>query len=183
MKLPLWILFLGLLGMGGCTVVTDQVSLYGYLFTTSTPEGDSTVLPDADLFAYDLSGNLLAEGYEPYSNSPGYYRIAGLPASEPLVVVSRASADYTPTVLRGATQSTALYLDNGELYILPADVALAWVETFAEADPEGPASQHLDPDLDANGGFLVGSLRDSASWEGTRIEVEDLEGTDRKSVV
>jgi len=57
----------------------DTVNVYGYMVVGHELGDPPLVLSGAHLDAYDDAGELLAEGTEPYDDTPGYYRVRGVP--------------------------------------------------------------------------------------------------------
>jgi len=70
---------LACVGCGGSG--EDTVGIYGYLFVGPQLTDPPLVLSGARLEAYDAEGRLLATGSEPWDDTPGYYRVRGLPPS------------------------------------------------------------------------------------------------------
>jgi len=159
----------------GCVYEYDTVSVFAYLFTAPVLDAESTVLSGAAVDGYDLAGELISEGYEPYGDRPGYYRVPELPIDSEVVLVVREAGFWVPTVHSGRIRDSALYLDNGELFIYPLEDVRTYLEAWRRAAPEG-AQQTLDLEVDGDGGFVLGLLAEPEAWAGTRVAVEDAGG-------
>ena len=79
-RLILMALALACLSPGcGADDAAETVAIYGYVMVGHEQSDPPVVLTGGQLDAFDDEGRLLAEGSEPWSDTPGYYRVRGLP--------------------------------------------------------------------------------------------------------
>jgi hypothetical protein len=175
-----------LLGCPGSEEDTT-VNVYGYMVVGHELGDPPLVLSGARFDAYDDAGELLAEGTEPYDDTPGYYRVRDVPQeshvnliawSEPSVDIEGDDDDsaatsagddddsaeepvvesYVPTILSVWTPTANLYAYDGEVFILPYSWVNAFLASVAKAGLGRRVHEAVDPSDPANGGFVVGSI-------------------------
>lgn len=156
------VVLLALPGLG-CEEVSEQetVGIYGFMVVGLELSDPLLALTGGTFDAYDDEGALLSEGQEPWlEDRPGYYRVRDLPAETHVHLLCAANEDplFVPTVRPAWTATANLYTYEGEIYILE----YAWVEETLATLTEGGYGQivdeAIDPDDEANGGFLLGSM-------------------------
>ena len=160
----------------GCGEVSEQetVGIYGYMVVGLEVGDPMLALTGGTFDAYDDDGVLLSEGMEPWiEDKPGYYRVRELDPESHVHLLSAANGDplFVPTVRSAWTAAANVYAYDGEIYILEH----AWLEstlvTLSEGGYGHTIDAVIDPENEANGGFVLGSMADPETWEGTTFEV------------
>lgn len=112
-----------LLALTGCTPyeAPSSVRVQGWLYASTAPDEQTPVVPGVVAEALDADGALVAEGTEPFSDAPGYYRFSGLPpeAHHHYVFTPDTLDEHVPTVVSGATAPDDLYVDAGAFHLWP----------------------------------------------------------------
>jgi hypothetical protein len=166
---------LALVPLAGCgswileepAVQGGLVSWYGSILD-GPYTGDNQVLSGGEVLAYDLDGELLAEGTEPEVDSPGYWRLR-VPASTP-VAIHLAAEGMLPAVWRGSTPAAMGYWYTGALF---AYDQLLWLPFFEQF--EGQQGVSIQP-LDDGVCWLWGAPAEPEAWASAEIEILDGEG-------
>ena len=82
--------------LGGCTQyeLPEEVSLFGYLYSTSSPEEDSQQVHEVIQAAvWSADGEVLVEGTQPYDEYPAWWSFGPLAPDTPVHVVFEAPDD------------------------------------------------------------------------------------------
>ncbi|MFH1467458.1 MAG: hypothetical protein ABIO70_23945 [Pseudomonadota bacterium] len=132
------------------------------------PSADAGVFSGGDLTAWGLDGVQVAEGEEPWADSPGTWRLK-VPPEQP-VAIHLAGEGMLPSVWRGTTPAGQGYWYTGALF---AYEQATWRPFFEQFD-----GQH---------GLSVTALEDGVcwawfapdepeAWAGARVKLSDGEG-------
>ncbi len=130
--------------------------------------GENGVLSGGDVLVDDLDGERLAEGTEPYSDTPGYWKLQ-VPPGEP-VAIHLAGEEQLPAVWRGTTPTSTGYWYTGALFSYHEETWLPFFE-----DLEGQQGVSIEP-LGEDSCWLWGAPYDPDAWAGAEIELLDGEG-------
>ncbi len=171
----------------GCAgyVPPDTVRLQGWLYESPEPTVDTATVSAATATAWDPAGALVAEGDEPFSDSPGWYRFMGLPPEtlhHHVFSPPAGEADHpdelghVTTVIPGASAIDDLYVDAGTFHLWPRPVVQGWLTAWSLVGVQGAT---LDPDTEGDGGLIRGRTVDPAETVGLTLWVEAADGTSR----
>ncbi len=130
--------------------------------------GDNGVLSGGDVLVYDLEGELLTEGTEPFDDTPGYWKLK-VPPSEP-VALHLAGDGMLPTVWRGTTPAAQAYWYSGALFAYDLETWQPFLEQF-----DGQGGVTLEP-LGDEVCWLWGVPWDRDAWAGAEITVTGGDG-------
>jgi hypothetical protein len=144
-----------------------MVSWYGSILD-GPYTGDNGVLSGGEVLAYDLDGELLAQGTEPEADSPGYWKLR-VPATTP-VAIHLAAEGMLPAVWRGTTPGAMGYWYTGALFAFGEEIWLPFFEQF-----EGQGGVSIEP-LDHGVCWLWGAPAEPEAWAAADIEILDGEG-------
>lgn|GEM_PF-657756 len=154
------------------------VRVQGYLFESPEPAEDAAAVTGTSSRAFDDFGALIAEGSEPFSDTPGWVRFSNLP---PLTrhhhefVPPDGEADHpdatehVATVVVGESSSDDLFVDAGSFHLWTRADVDGWLSDWAEKDPS-LALPTLDPTTD-DGGFVRAVVEEPEA--GLRFAVVD----------
>ena len=168
----------------GCAgyVSPTAVRVQGWLYESTIPTSDTGVVSAASATAWDAAGEVAVEGSEPFSDAPGWYRFSDLPPEtlhHYVFVPPAGEADHpeelghVTTVIPGPSAVDDLFVDAGTFHLWPRPVVQGWATAWSLA---GAAVIDLDP-ATADGGLIVGQVRDPAAAEGMALWLEADDGT------
>ena len=182
--LPLALLTCLLLA-GGCSPVQapERVRVQGYLFAEPDPADDAVPISGSEVGAFSNEGALLAEGSEPFTDYPGFYRFLDLPPSSAVHLVFGAVDDGSvATLLSGRSASDDLWVDRGAFHLWSRDIATGWALEWRSAvvGKGGSAAPTFDAELAGEGGLLRGTLTAPEDHLGTRLLAVDASGSERE---
>ncbi len=166
---PTLALLLPACGMWIYEETTDDGTVTWYGTVLDGPyTGDNGVLSGGDVLVYDLDEELLAEGTEPYSDTPGYWKLKVPPAES--VAIHLAGEDLLPTVWRGTTPTAQAYWYTGALFGYHQESWLPFLEQF-----DGQGGISLEP-LGDEVCWLWGVPWDGDDWAGADITITGGDG-------
>ena len=165
------ILALALLGCGAW--VYEEASNDGTITWYGTVldgpyTGENGVLSGGDVLVYDLVGEQLAEGTEPYDDNPGYWKLK-VPPDEP-AAIHLAGDGLLPAVWRGSTPSAQAFWYTGALFAYDQESWLPFLEQF-----DGQGGVSLEP-LGDEICWLWGAPWDRDAWAGADIAITGGDG-------
>lgn len=167
----------------GCSPaqMPTSVRVQGYLFSELAPADDAETVSGSAVSAFSNQGELLAEGTEPFTDYPGFYRFSSLPPSSPLhLSFGAVNEDSVATLVSGRSAEADLWVDPGTFHLWSREVASSWVADwrrviYGKGGPLGPTFDEALPD---EGGLLRGSLARPGDHLGTRLVAIDSMGTE-----
>ncbi len=185
--------FVFALALSACPSYTppEDVRLQGYLFNTPAPPEDdpelaslTVVVPSAN--AYGDDGTVLAEGENPFSDFPSWWRFDELPPSRSVHVVfdppvldpedDEPAVEYVRTVLSGRTAVEDLFVDPGTFHLWPRADAAGWVGDWRAVTGTPGIGPFFDPETDGEGGIAYGTVTGAEDFVGYRIVFVDPAG-------
>ncbi len=171
-----------LTGCGGY-VPLETVRVQGWLYESPEPTADTATVSAAEATAWDPAGELVAEGSEPFSDAPGWYRFSGLGPEtfhHHVFVPPAGEADHpeelghVTTVLPGTSAVDDLYVDAGTFHLWPRPIVDGWRTAWSLV---GIESSTLDPTTDDDGGLVRGRVLDPESALGLVLWIDAPDGT------
>jgi DNA repair protein RecO (recombination protein O) len=163
----------------------SSVRVQGYVFETTEPVDGAVVVGGTRSRAIALDGTEV-EGEEPFSDTPGWVRFAGLApeAQHHLVFLPPAgeadhpeATEHIATVVSGNSAADDLFVDAGSFHLFPRATVEAWLVGWELVEPSLPLPD-FDPDSEG-GGFVRGRVLDAGRVIGERLTLVDAEGVQR----
>ena len=169
----------------GCSPaqMPTSVRIQGYLFSELVPAEEAEAVSGSAVSAFSDQGELVAEGSEPYTSYPGFYRFSSLPPSSPLhLSFGSVGEDFGATLMSGRSAEDDLWVDPGTCHLWSREVASRWVNDWRRAiyGKGGALGPTFDADVPGEGGMLRGSLARPGDHLGTRIVAIDSMGTEQE---
>ena len=181
------LLAVALVGIGCAGYVPpDSVRVQGYLFESPAPIEGATVVVGSSSSAVSNDGELVVEGSEPFSDSPGWVRFSGLSPLTPHHHVfvppegegeHPESTEHVVTVIAGSSASDDLFVDAGTFHLWPRSTAEGWSSAWGLVD-----GSLVLPTFNADstdGGFVRGGVLNPEAFLGTRFVLVDANGVQR----
>jgi hypothetical protein len=147
--------------------ITWQGTVYDGPYT-----GENDVLTGGNFVVEDFSGEVLAEGEEPYTSSPGYWKVKVPPSTD--VVLRLSGEGLYSTLWQTRTPARSAYWYSGGLFVYDQE---DWSTFFLEVEPD------LDTDLDAGTCWVWGSSWDPSEWIGAQVTISSSSTDGKKSII